>query len=119
MTMPSIDINAVYFCAVLLLALVWLSVVLVVLYRHTRLFSWLAMALSDDKGDPSASRLSMFLGAVAMAFGLLLIEVAYGIRVYQSSADPTALTDSLILALTTGGTGAYVMRNASKYKKDA
>lgn len=119
MNMPEIDINVVYLSLVVLAGLVWASLVIAVLYRNTGLFSWLSVALSDEENAPSASRLSMFLGVIVMAFGLLIIEIAYGIRVYQESADPKVLTDSLILALTTGGTGAYVMRNASKYKKES
>lgn len=118
MNMIDIDANVVAFSGIAVSGLVWLSFVCAVLYRNTKLFPWLSVALSDDKGDPSASRLSMFLGMLVMAIGLLLIEVAYGIRVYQESADPSTLTDSLIMALTTGGAGAYVMRNASKYKKE-
>jgi len=91
-----------------------LVVGLALLHRYTAFFTWVAGALSGDDGCPSASRTSMFLGAFTMAFGLLYIEIAYGIRVYSEGADPSLLSTPLIAALTTGGTGAYIMRN---YKK--
>jgi len=113
--LPHLDWAATTFALGLIVAFLASLWCTSLLYRKTGFFPWLAQALSGDDGRPSASRLGMFLGSVTMSAGLLYVEIAYGIRVQFYGADPMSLATPLITALTTGGTAAYVMRNASKY----